>query len=211
MSERRSDSDSSSAIGAATWDGLLGAHRRQEHQHRLHDNGNPGPLPVHDPVAAVLCCSDARVPPSVIFDQPAGRLFVVRIAGNTAGPAALASLDYAVSHLGVDLLVVLGHTGCGAVDAALAGNCGGSLAPIIEPICRLADNLPGATAEEIVAANVATTVGELSAHPGSVGQAVRAGRLTVKGAVHDLRFGHLETIDGTRTDQADQPMTSEAT
>jgi carbonic anhydrase len=89
--------------------------------HRLAEAGPIEVAPEHAPKAAILACSDARVPPSVIFDQPAGSLFVVRIAGNTASAAALASLDYAVAKLGVEVLIVLGHTSCGAVQAAAAG------------------------------------------------------------------------------------------
>ena len=78
-----------------TWAELVAAHERSR-------PAAVTEVPEHAPKAAILACSDARVPPSVVFDQPAGALFVVRIAGNTASPAALASLDYAVEHLGVD-------------------------------------------------------------------------------------------------------------
>jgi carbonic anhydrase len=71
------------------------------------------------PFAAVLACSDSRVPVELIFNAKAGELFVIRTAGNTAGVNELASIEYAVEHLGVRLVVVLGHTHCGAVAAAL--------------------------------------------------------------------------------------------
>ena len=73
-----------------------------------------------EPFAAILCCSDSRVPPEIIFDAGIGDLFVVRLAGNVPDDCALASLEYAVAHLHVSLVVVLGHTGCGAIQAALA-------------------------------------------------------------------------------------------
>jgi carbonic anhydrase len=164
-------------------------------------------VPAHRPVAAILACSDARVPPSVVFDQPAGSLFVVRIAGNTAGDAALASLDYAVDQLGVDLLVVLGHTGCGAVGAAASGACSGDLAPIVEPICRIARTRPDADVDEIVRLNVAATVEALERHRGPVGVAARSGRLDLRGAVHDLASGRLETVS---IDPKHLPSTVEA-
>src|SRR5205814_6637151 len=78
------------------------------------------------PAAIILCCSDSRVPPELVFDQTLGRLFVVRAAGNVVDPALLGSIEYAVEHLGARLLVVLGHSSCGAVDAALKG---GSASP----------------------------------------------------------------------------------
>ncbi len=170
-----------------SWHQLVQAHARAE-------TPRTEAIPVHQPLAAILACSDARVPPSVVFDQPAGSLFVVRIAGNTAGDAALASLDYAVDHLGVDLLVVLGHTGCGAVQAAVAGACSGDLAPIVEPICGIARSRPDADVDEIVRLNVARTIEVLQRHPGPVGAAARSGRIDLRGAVHDLRSGHLEII-----------------
>jgi carbonic anhydrase len=80
----------------------------------------PGdPAPEQQPFAAVLSCSDARVPVEMVMWQQANDLFVVRVAGNTPGPLSMGSLDYAVQHLtSIRLLVVLGHTGCGAISAA---------------------------------------------------------------------------------------------
>jgi len=72
------------------------------------------------PFAVILSCSDSRVPPELIFDQGLGDLFVVRLAGNTVTRAGLESIDYAVSHLGTNLIMVLGHESCGAVKAALS-------------------------------------------------------------------------------------------
>ena len=71
------------------------------------------------PKAAVLCCSDSRVPPYIVFDHSLGDLFVVRTAGLVLGPGSLGSLEYAVAHLHVPLLVVKGHESCGAVTAAV--------------------------------------------------------------------------------------------
>ncbi|MCK9376110.1 MAG: hypothetical protein M0P73_08175 [Syntrophobacterales bacterium] len=72
------------------------------------------------PEAAVLCCSDSRVPAEIIFDQSLGDLFVVRTAGLVLEPTSIGSLEYAVGHLRVPLLVIKGHEGCGAVTAAVA-------------------------------------------------------------------------------------------
>lgn len=70
------------------------------------------------PLAVVLCCSDSRVPPEHIFHTGIGELFVVRNAGNLIGPFALGSVEYAVEHLGTPLVLLMGHTNCGAVGAA---------------------------------------------------------------------------------------------
>src|SRR3954470_7474467 len=72
------------------------------------------------PYATVLGCSDSRVPPERVFDAGLGELFVVRVAGNVLSPEVAGSLQYAGSYLGTPLVVVLGHEGCGAIDAALA-------------------------------------------------------------------------------------------
>jgi len=73
-----------------------------------------------EPLAVVLGCSDSRVPPETVFDQGVGRLFVVRVAGNFAGTTQIGSIEYAVDQLGCSLVVVLGHTFCGAIGAVLA-------------------------------------------------------------------------------------------
>ncbi|MFN3256574.1 MAG: carbonic anhydrase [Ilumatobacter sp.] len=178
-------------MSESSWTALAEGHQRVEATTLAAHAELP---PRHAPKAAILACSDARVPPSVVFDQPAGNLFVIRIAGNTACPAALASLDYAVSELGVDLVVVLGHTSCGAVTAAASGTCGGHLAPIVAPICEIARRYPGVAVDDLAALNVLNTMDELSAHDGPVGQAITSGAVEVRGALHDLVTGRLRTV-----------------
>jgi carbonic anhydrase len=84
-------------------------------------DGEVGKAPNHQPFAAVLSCSDARVPTELLFFEPLNELFVVRLAGNVVGNESVGSLNYAAQHLGgsVKLMVVLGHSGCGAVNAAV--------------------------------------------------------------------------------------------
>ncbi|MGB0951956.1 MAG: carbonic anhydrase [Planctomycetota bacterium] len=72
------------------------------------------------PFAVILGCADSRIPPELVFDQGIGDLFVVRVAGNFAALSQVGSIEYAVEHLGARLVVVLGHTGCGAIAAAVA-------------------------------------------------------------------------------------------
>jgi carbonic anhydrase len=131
----------------------------------------------------------------VVFDQPAGSLFVVRIAGNTASPSALASLDYAVGELGVELLVVMGHTNCGAVGAAAEGVCQGRLEPILDPICELAREHPDLEPDTLSALNVARTMATLRADDGPAGRAAADGRLAIRGAVHDVASGELTPVE----------------
>ena len=77
------------------------------------------------PFAIILSCADSRVVPELVFDQGIGDIFVIRVAGNTANPSSIASIEYAVAHLGSKLIVVLGHESCGACGAALAGGDNG--------------------------------------------------------------------------------------
>ena len=93
------------------------------------------------PTAAVLACSDSRVPPEIVFDRGVGDLFVVRVAGNTADDVALGSMEYAVEHLGVKVVMVMGHKRCGAVSAAVAGGAApGHIGALVEAL------LPAVTA-----------------------------------------------------------------
>jgi len=77
------------------------------------------------PYAIILSCADSRVVPELAFDTGMGEIFVIRVAGNTANASSIASIEYAVAHLGVNLIVVLGHESCGAVTAAIAGGDNG--------------------------------------------------------------------------------------
>jgi carbonic anhydrase len=85
------------------------------------------------PFAAILTCSDSRVSPEIIFDQGIGDLFIVRVAGNVAGPLEIASLNFGVHALGSELVLVLGHENCGAIQAVLKGQ-GELIAPIADLI-----------------------------------------------------------------------------
>ncbi len=72
------------------------------------------------PYAIVVGCADSRIPPEIIFDQGIGDIFVIRVAGNIASNEVIASVEYAVAHLGTELIMVLGHDNCGAVKAAFS-------------------------------------------------------------------------------------------
>jgi carbonic anhydrase len=155
-----------------------------------------GEIPEHRPIAAVLGCSDARVDPSLLFGQPAGRLFVVRLAGNTASPTAVASLTYAVESLGVPLVIVLGHTSCGAVTAAFSHSDAEALAPILAPIDEMLAACTSCDSTDATAyANVRHNVARLRCDPGPLGDAVRDGRVAVAGAIHDLATGRLVEVE----------------
>ncbi|MBP5162990.1 MAG: hypothetical protein ILP16_08450 [Spirochaetales bacterium] len=86
------------------------------------------------PYAVVICCSDSRVIPEQIFSATIGDLFVIRVAGNVLDRHQLGSIEYAAGHLGCKLIIMLGHTGCGAVAAALEGHAGGHVSSITDDI-----------------------------------------------------------------------------
>jgi carbonic anhydrase len=92
------------------------------------------------PYAIVITCSDSRVIPESIFSAGIGELFVVRVAGNVIDDHQLGSIEYAVEHLGIELVVVLGHTGCGAVGASLKGETGGHVSSITRDIIQAIGN-----------------------------------------------------------------------
>ena len=100
------------------------------------------------PVAVVLCCSDSRVSPEIIFDQKLGDLFVIRNAGNVVDEDVLGSIEYAVEHLGAPLVVVMGHSSCGAVTATCQGgelpghivDLAKRIRPSINTCCCIDDN-----------------------------------------------------------------------
>lgn len=106
-----------------------------------------------EPFAIFLSCSDSRVPIEVLFDAGPGDVFVVRVAGNVANPSSIASVEYAVQHIGTKLIIVMAHQNCGAVAAAIDGSDAGKnlnkLLSYIEP----AIGSPGADADEIAQRN----------------------------------------------------------
>ena len=150
------------------------------------------------PFAAILGCTDSRVPPEIIFDQGLGNLFTVRIAGNIVDNASLGSLEYAVQHLGVPLIVVLGHSCCGAVQAALAGgDMQGQIATLvaaIRPAVKLARNRPGETLDQAVRINISMVVSQLRTAAPILAPLVDEGRIKILGSHYDLASGVVELL-----------------
>lgn len=169
------------------WDDLAAAHERARRTGAVPD------VPPHRPEVAVLTCADARVSPARLFDLPEGALFVVRVAGASATPEAVASLAYAVDQLDVGTVLVLGHSHCGAVTAALSDLGDPSLEPLVAPIRpAVADDCSDQSCA--VPAHVAATVSALRADAGTLGDAVRHGRVRIHGAVVDLADGSLTRL-----------------
>jgi carbonic anhydrase len=154
------------------------------------------------PFAVIVCCSDSRVPPEIVFDQTLGQLFVIRTAGQAIDEAARSSIVYGVDHLKAPLLVVLGHTGCGAVEAALAALQGKPIpgyayrfAEAIGPAVQSVLNQPGDQLDNAVRANIKLGVDQMKTAEPVLAQAVRSGQLTVAGAYYDLASGAVSMVD----------------
>lgn len=155
------------------------------------------------PIAAILSCADSRVAPELAFDQGPGDLFVVRVAGNFVSEEGLASLEYGIMYLGIPLVVVLGHTHCGAVGATVNAIQRGAVFPghlgqltrAIKPAVALAqprgeDNLvANATIE-----NVRLNVNRLSVSRPIIGPYVEKGKVKVVGALYDLATGTVNLV-----------------
>jgi carbonic anhydrase len=154
------------------------------------------------PKAIVLSCSDSRVPPELLFDQSLGDLFVVRSAGNIADAIGLASMEYAVEHLGSTVLVVLGHTKCGAVTAAASGekmptsNLQALVDQIAPAVAKVKDSAKGdALVESAIRENVHLSASDVLAHSEVLKHAKDEGKLTVFEAEYRLDTGKVVRLD----------------
>lgn len=151
--------------------------------------------PSQAPFAAVLGCADSRVPPELLFDQGYGDLFVVRVAGNVATPEELASLEFGVAALGASLIVVLGHSDCGAVKAAMAPDVPpGQISTLFQHITPALpvgeqDVMTGVEANARHQAEVVRRGSPLLA------QAIAEGRLGLAAAVYDLADARVRILD----------------
>jgi len=147
------------------------------------------------PFAAILGCSDSRLPVEIVFDQGFGDLFVVRLAGNIATPESLASLEFGSLVLGARAIVVLGHTRCGAVEAALAGKpVPGQISALYQHIAPSLD----ATQNDLdlaVEANVRTQLKKLAAGSTVIGELLRSSQVAAVGMVYDLPTGRVRVLE----------------
>jgi len=153
------------------------------------------------PYATILSCSDSRVPVETIFDHGPGDIFVVRVAGNFVNDDGLASIEFAVAKLKSTLVMVLGHTGCGAADAAIAGLQGetfpgriGRLAEALAPAAAVARTTPGDWAANTVTENVRRSVAALSERSAILAAEAASGELLICGAVYDLHTGTVQLL-----------------
>jgi carbonic anhydrase len=157
------------------------------------------------PLAVIVGCADSRVAPELVFDQGIGDLFVVRIAGNIvsgAGPTVKGSIEYAVAELGARLIMVLGHSGCGACKAAiehieasdaLPGAIGDLINPI-RPVVKMVAGQPGDKLTNVINANVKEGVKRLKGLDPILSKLVNSRELKVIGGTYQLSTGKVELV-----------------
>ena len=172
---------------------------------RVVDTGANG----QKPIATILGCSDSRVPPERIFDQGVGDLFVIRVAGNVADGDEIGSAEYGVGHLHTPLLVVLGHTKCGAVTAVASqaevhGSIPGLVDNIVPAVERARKRHAGVAAGELVSfaivENVFQSIHDTLKKSAEIRGLVQTGKLAIVGAVYDIDTGRVSWL-GQHPDQ----------
>jgi len=170
-------------------------HPAQDPEHRLRVSQG------QQPFAAILTCSDSRLPPEVIFDQGLGDLFVVRVAGNIVDAALLGSVEYAVDHLNTPLVVVIGHERCGAVEATLEsiqhntkphGDIG-ALVSAITPAVPVAEQRPGDLLENTVRVNAEMSRDAITKSSELAGR-LKSGEVKVLAAYYSLDDGRVTLL-----------------
>ncbi len=149
-----------------------------------------------EPYAIILSCADSRVVPEMIFDTGPGELFVVRVAGNVANTSSIASIEYAVAHLGTQVIVVLGHQNCGAVTAAVAGGDNGyNINHLLTHIVPAIHNSPdGASVDEVIRKNAHLTAEQLVGRSSIISKAVKQNKLKIITAYYHLDSGKVELL-----------------
>jgi carbonic anhydrase len=193
---------------------LQEGNRRFAANESAHETGNEAQrrqlLAGQEPIAVILGCSDSRVPAEIVFDQGIGDLFVIRVAGNVVAPSLVGSVEFACSKFGTRLVVVLGHTQCGAVqatyealqhpDQSVSENIG-AIAEFIRPsVESVLDNNRGDDAETIVEravrANIRASVGNLRHASDIIESLERDDGLLIVGAEYSLETGRVDFFDG---------------
>ena len=153
------------------------------------------------PNSIVLSCSDSRVPPEVVFDQKLGEMFTVRSAGETLSPESIGSIEYAIEKLGSHLLVVLGHTNCGAVKAAIEttrGSAGSdNLDKLIQDIqsrikAKYDEKHPSKNQKEESWLNAKGVAKDLLTRSALISKAVGSGKVKIQVGLYDLMTGNVE-------------------
>jgi len=150
------------------------------------------------PFAVIVGCSDSRVPPEIIFDQGLGDLFIIRVAGNIVDEVALGSIEYAVDHLGTELVLVLGHGNCGAVTASVKGGKVhghvGIIVRAITPAVEKAKKQPGDLIDNSIKTNIKLIVNQIRSTKPILSKLVKEDKLKIVGAYYNIENGVVDII-----------------
>jgi len=161
------------------------------------------------PFATIIACSDSRVPVEIIFDQGVGDIFVIKVAGNVCNTDEIGSIEYGVAHLSTPVMVVLGHTNCGACTAVATGaDVHGCIPDLIAPINPALQKVYAAYPDlygkelvpALVEANVWQAIEDLFQRSSSTRRRTNDGRVTVVGAVYNIETGIVKWM-GTHPEQ----------
>ena len=151
------------------------------------------------PFAVIVTCSDSRVPPEIVFDQGLGDIFVIRTAGEVMDNVTLGSIEYAVDHLNVPLVLVLGHDGCGAVDAVVSGGeAHGHIVDLVEaikPAVETARGMKGDLLSNSIDVNTQNIVAKLKSSEPILSLAVKQDKLKILGARYHLDSGMVNIME----------------
>jgi len=147
-----------------------------------------------EPFAAVLSCADSRVPVELVFDQTIGHIFVTRVAGNFVTPEIIGSLEYAVAVLGVKALLVLGHTSCGAVKAAMKAEPVPGQISVLYKHIRPAVESSNGNVEKAIETNAKLQAGLLRTSSTVISEATKTAKLKVEAGVYDLGTGKVTLL-----------------
>jgi len=157
------------------------------------------------PHAIVVCCSDSRDPPELVFNQGLGHIFTVRVAGNVVDQTALGSIEYAVEHLGSQLILMMGHQKCGAVKAAVESHgmplpTDNSISSIIVKIHPAVEQVKASNppaenlVDLVVKQNIRNSAAEILARSHLIKEKVEQGKLAIHTAEYSLDTGHVELV-----------------
>ena len=162
----------------------------------------------HFPKAIVLCCSDSRAPAEIIFDQDIGDLFVIRVAGNIVAPSLVGSVEFAATAYGINFVLVMGHSQCGAINATISHiedpqsisseNIHDIVSRIrahIFPIIQIKNMSHEEKLTRATEANVIASVDQLSHSSRLIEDLVQQGKIKIHGAVLDIATGHVKFLD----------------
>ncbi len=149
-----------------------------------------------EPIVGVLSCADSRVPVEMVFDEYIGRVFVTRVAGNVATPEIIASLEFGVAVLGVKALIVMAHTNCGAVKAAIANDeVPGQISALFPPLRAAIYTSPEPDVLTVTKQNAIVQAAKLRLSSTVLAKAVDDGALKVVPAIYDVATGRVELLE----------------